>query len=293
MAKDDHHGVGALVTNAARSRFFVQQKDASYPGYPLAYSTFGGAREPGEGSAQAAARELREELGDAAAALLDAGLVEVLTTRLEPDGFTFTLFEILVDDAQLDALAGVPVFEGERGALVTRAELAELPFIWGLGAVLEAYLRERSGAAPGVHTLALDVRFGDCDPAGIVYFPRFFDFFHQTMETWFPAHLGFGYDEFVRERKLGFPAVHSEADFERPSRFGERIEIRQRVTKLGRSSIEFAYEVHGPEGRRARGRSVCVVMNLDEGSDGHGQAVEIPKQLRARIEAFGVGGCWS
>ena len=142
---------------------------------------------------------------------------------------------------------------------------------------------------PGVHTLALEVRFGDCDPAGIVYFPRFFDFFHQAMETWFPAHLGFGYDEFVRDRKLGFPAVHSEADFERPSRFGERIEIQQRVVRLGRTSIEFAYEVHGPEGRRATGRSVCVVMNLDAASPEHGRPVEIPAALRERIEAFGVG----
>jgi 4-hydroxybenzoyl-CoA thioesterase len=141
-----------------------------------------------------------------------------------------------------------------------------------------------------VHKLAIDVRFGDCDPAGIVYFPRFFDFFHQAMETWFPTHLGFGYDEFVRVRKLGFPAVHTQADFERPIRFGDRIEIHQRVTKLGRSSIGFGYEVHGDDGRRATGRSVCVVMNLDERSPEHGKSVVIPEQLRARILAFGVGG---
>ena len=144
-------------------------------------------------------------------------------------------------------------------------------------------------SAPGVHKLALDVRFGDCDPAGIVYFPRFFDFFHQAMESWFPTHLGLGYDELICERKLGFPAVHTEADFKRPSRFGESIEIHQRVTQLGRTSIHFAYEVHGPDGLRATGRSVCVVMNLDTTSPGHGTAVELPTQLRARIEAFGVG----
>ena len=142
-------------------------------------------------------------------------------------------------------------------------------------------------SAPGVHILTLDVRFGDCDPAGIVYFPRYFDFFHQAMETWFPAELGFGYDQFVRERKLGFPAVHSEADFERPSRFGERIEIHQRVTRLGRTSIGFAYQVHGGGVRRATGRSVCVVMDLDPSSPTHGQAVVMPADLRARIDAFG------
>ena len=143
-------------------------------------------------------------------------------------------------------------------------------------------------SAAGVHEHVIDVRFGDCDPAGIVYFPRFFDFFHQAMETWFPTHLGCGYDEFVRVRKLGFPAVHSEADFERPCRFGERVRVRMRVTKLGRTSIGFAYEIWGDDGRRATGRSVCVVMNLDERSAEHGRAVELPAQLRAKIEAFGV-----
>ncbi|EDM74242.1 putative 4-hydroxybenzoyl CoA thioesterase [Plesiocystis pacifica SIR-1] len=142
-----------------------------------------------------------------------------------------------------------------------------------------------------MHVLPVEIRFGDCDPAGIVYFPRFFDFFHQTMETWFPAHLGFPYAEFVRERKLGFPAVHTEADFARPCRFGETVEVRQRVLALGRSSITFGYAIHGlsdDADLRATGKSVCVVMNLDERSPEHGRAVAMPEELRARIEAFGV-----
>jgi 4-hydroxybenzoyl-CoA thioesterase len=143
----------------------------------------------------------------------------------------------------------------------------------------------------GLHVLNYTVRFGDCDPAGIVYFPRFFDLFHQAMETWFPAELGFGYDEFVRGRRLGFPAVRSEADFERPSRFGETIAIGLRVTKLGRSSIAFGYAITGAGGEsRVRGASVCVCMDLDPASPGHGRGVELPGDLRARIEAFGVSG---
>ncbi len=133
------------------------------------------------------------------------------------------------------------------------------------------------------------VRFGDCDPAGIVYFPRFFDLFHQAMETWFPAELGFGYDEFIRGRKLGFPAVRSEADFERPSRFGETLAIELRVTRIGRTSIGFGYAITGPQGEsRVRGASVCVCMDLDPNSPNQGRGVELPADLRARIEAFGV-----
>ncbi len=144
----------------------------------------------------------------------------------------------------------------------------------------------------GVHTLPIEIRFGDCDPAGLVYFPRFFDYFHQAMETWFPAHLGLGYDHFVRDQKLGFPAVHTEADFRRPCRFGERVDVELRVRALGRSSIRFAYAVYGPEGRaegpRLVGASVCVIMDLDPASPGYARAVELPGELRQRIEAFGI-----
>jgi len=142
----------------------------------------------------------------------------------------------------------------------------------------------------GIHILPIEVRFGDCDPAGIIYFPRYFDFFHQAMESWFPRHLGLGYESLIRGQRLGFPAVHTEADFRRPSRFGERVEVAMRVLAVGGSSITFGYEVSGPEGElRATGRSVCVVMDLDPNSPTHERAVPIPSDLRVRIEAFGVG----
>ncbi len=153
-----------------------------------------------------------------------------------------------------------------------------------------------------MHVHRVQVRFGDCDPAGIVYFPRFFDFFHQAMETWFSA-IGFRYDEVILDRKIGFPAVHTEADFRAPSRFGEAIDVELRVRALGRSSVRFGYTVYGPErvtgedgedGQAAQprltGATVCVVMDLDPQSPRHRQAMPVPDDLRAAIEAFGVAG---
>lgn len=136
------------------------------------------------------------------------------------------------------------------------------------------------------------VRFGDCDPAGIVYFPRFFDFFHQAMETWFSV-LGHPYEEVITGRKIGFPAVHTEADFRRPSRFGEAIDVVLRVEQLGAKSIRFAYAVEGASdddklGPRVTGATVCVVMDLDPARDTFRRGIPVPDDLRAAIEAFGV-----
>ncbi len=145
----------------------------------------------------------------------------------------------------------------------------------------------------GVHVMPVAIGWGQCDPAGIVYFPRFFELFHAAMETWFGERLGMPYDQVIGARKIGFPAVHTEADFRRPTGFGERVAVELRVARIGRSSIEFVYVIRGLADAtdvRAVGRTVCAVMDLDPSSPIFRRSLEIPADLRAAIEAFGVAG---
>lgn len=144
---------------------------------------------------------------------------------------------------------------------------------------------------PGVFRHPVVMRWGDCDPAGIVYFPRFFERFHDAMERWFEASLGVPYDALITVRKLGLPSVHTEADFRAPCRFGEALVVELRVPRLGRSSIELGYRVvaEGEAEPRLRGRTVCALMDLDPARATHARAVPWPDDLRARIESFGVG----
>ncbi|MCA9707055.1 MAG: acyl-CoA thioesterase [Myxococcales bacterium] len=146
--------------------------------------------------------------------------------------------------------------------------------------------------APGVYRHEVMVGWGDCDPAGIVYFPRFFEKFHEAMERWFGDALGQPYDALIMERRLGLPAVHTEADFRAPCRFGERLWVELSVARRGRTSIELAYRVWAPgeDEPRLWGRSVCALMDLDPSRPTHARAVPWPEDLAARIEAFGVAG---
>jgi 8-oxo-dGTP pyrophosphatase MutT (NUDIX family) len=144
-----HHGVVALVTNPERTRFFIQQKDEGYRPFPLGYSLFGGAVEAGESLAQALARELREELGAVAERLLAAEVTLVFSQRPLAVGFELSLFEVVLEAHLLESLAEVAVLEGRRGVVVSREELTTMPLIWGLGAVVDAYLDARDGALPG------------------------------------------------------------------------------------------------------------------------------------------------
>ena len=141
----------------------------------------------------------------------------------------------------------------------------------------------------GVHRHRLEVHFGDCDPAGIVYFPRFFDFFHRAMESWFEAALGVAYERVIVGRKIGFPAVHTEADFRAPCRFGEALVVELRLARLGRTSLTLDYQIRGPGEEEARlsGQTVCAVMDLDPESGTHMRAIALPDELRSAMEAFG------
>ena len=55
------------------------------------------------------------------------------------------------------------------------------------------------------------VRFGECDPAGVVYYPIFFNWFHECMEVWFEEALQVPYAEVIQN--IGFPAKSCEANF--------------------------------------------------------------------------------
>ncbi|MEM9072937.1 MAG: NUDIX domain-containing protein [Myxococcota bacterium] len=135
-----HRGVVAILTNAARSKVLLQQKDANYAPHPRGYSFFGGAIDPGEDRDEAMVRELREELGEEATILPAPTFLWV--DDVPPNPFRLAVYEIVVDDAVLVRLAESPVLEGERAVLVDRSDLASMDFIWGLAAVAERYLRD-------------------------------------------------------------------------------------------------------------------------------------------------------
>ncbi len=143
-----------------------------------------------------------------------------------------------------------------------------------------------------VHEHRIRVYWGHCDPAGIVYFPRFFDMFHEAMESWFSDALGLPYDDVITRRKIGFPSVHTEADFSAPTAFGDSVIVELRLEELGRRSLRLGYVIRGEQDTddvRGRGATVCAVMDLDPNSPKFRRAMELPNDLRVAMERFRAG----
>ena len=126
------------------------------------------------------------------------------------------------------------------------------------------------------------VRFGDCDAAGIVYYPRYLEMFNAVVEDWFREELQTSFTDIVTHRKWGLPTVHLEVDFVAPSHFDERLFSSLTVLSLGNSSLGLDIILRGADNKdRVRGKVVIVLIDR-----AILRAMPWPDDLRARIEAF-------
>jgi 4-hydroxybenzoyl-CoA thioesterase len=129
------------------------------------------------------------------------------------------------------------------------------------------------------------VRFRHCDPAGIVFFPRYLEMFNDLVEDWCREALDVSFAEIHQQRGWGLPTVHLDVDFLAPSALGEWLSAALTVHHIGTSSIELAIVLSGPDAQvRVRGRSVLVLIGADTR-----RASPIPEELRTRMQAFHAG----
>jgi 4-hydroxybenzoyl-CoA thioesterase len=125
------------------------------------------------------------------------------------------------------------------------------------------------------------VRFGACDPAGIMYFPNYFDFFHAAMEDFFRDRVGARYHLLLERARVTFPTVHLEVDFRSPLRHGDLVRITVEVARIGRSTVDLRYTA-----RRAGDGAVCAVAvatTVATDIDAM-KSVPVPDELRAPLE---------
>ncbi len=123
------------------------------------------------------------------------------------------------------------------------------------------------------------VRFADCDPAQMVFYPRYLVMFNDLVEDWFREGLKLPFSYYHFEQQHGLPTVHLEVDFIAPSRLGEVLTATLTVNRVGKSSIGLDILLRGPDASdRVRGKVVLVVTDLRSS-----RAVPIPDDLRTKI----------
>jgi len=121
------------------------------------------------------------------------------------------------------------------------------------------------------------IRFSECDPAGIVFYPQYFVMFNDLLEAWVDQLLPqVGFAGYIGQLRFGMPTVRLEADFRAISRMGDDVTLTLDVAQLGGKSITLELACKGVDGEpRMRVRQVVVTTSLET----H-QAVAIPDVLR-------------
>jgi 4-hydroxybenzoyl-CoA thioesterase len=109
-----------------------------------------------------------------------------------------------------------------------------------------------------VYRRELTIAWGHCDPAGIVFNPRFFEMFDTNAWLLFEAVLGIKPQDLAQTYGIiGIALVDARANFLKPARFGDTVEIASRVSEFRRSSfdVEHRLSVNGElavDGRETR-----------------------------------------
>jgi len=134
-----------------------------------------------------------------------------------------------------------------------------------------------------VYRTQLKVRFGDIDHAGIVYYPRFFHFFHVTFEEFFEEVVGLSYDRLLNEDRIGFPAVTVNSEFSKPLMYGDVLEVAMEARRVGNTSVTFAYTVYKAGTPEVRARSEQTLVCVDMESF---RPTAIPSRCRDAFESI-------
>ena len=126
------------------------------------------------------------------------------------------------------------------------------------------------------------VRFSECDPAGIVFYPQYFVLFNDLLEAWVDQLLpGSGFAGLIADDRVGLPTVRLEADFKAISRMGDDVTLELRLTRVGSKSITLTLACLGADG----GLRMQVLQTVVTTSLRTHAAIQIPDTLRAALSA--------
>ena len=131
-----------------------------------------------------------------------------------------------------------------------------------------------------VFTTQRRVRFADCDTAGIVFFPRYFEMLNGVVEDWFAGPLGVSFRELHQERHASVPTAAVEARFIAPSRLEDDLTFALSVTKLGGASCGLRHRITAAGDLRFEATQTIVYVGAALKSEAW------PEPMRARIAPF-------
>ncbi len=125
------------------------------------------------------------------------------------------------------------------------------------------------------------VLFKHCDPAGIVFYPRYFEMINDCIESFFDVVLA---NPFEQLHKFGgVPTAQIQTRFLSPSRHGDQLLFKLQVPNVGNSSAEYRLSASCDEDPRFE--TIATLVNVNT----NGRPTPWPDNVRAKLSEFKGG----
>lgn len=130
------------------------------------------------------------------------------------------------------------------------------------------------------------IEWGHCDPAGLVFNGRFFEFFDWGTWTLFEAALGVKPSDLAGAFGIfGIPLVDVSARFLAPARFGDVVELTSQIQEFRRASFDVEHRLTVRGELAVEGRETRVWAARDAGNASLVKSQPIPAEVIARFQA--------
>ena len=131
-----------------------------------------------------------------------------------------------------------------------------------------------------VFSLPVQLRWGECDPAGIIFYPTYFLWFDAATWNMF-AQAGY-HAKRMRAEHLAMPLVAADCQFKHPAEQQDRAEVRSRIRSWGSKSFVVAHDVVREDGvLLAQGSETRVWGRYAEGPGSPMKGVPIGEDIKA------------
>src|SRR5262245_57695019 len=129
----------------------------------------------------------------------------------------------------------------------------------------------------------VQIQWGDCDPANIVYYPRYVSMFDASTSVLFQTARLSNHDLVHKHGLVGIPMVDTRAKFYIPSTHGDWITIATKIESIKRSSFEVKHNVYKGEALAIEAFETRVLVGRDPNNPDKLKSAPFPPEMVAKL----------
>jgi 4-hydroxybenzoyl-CoA thioesterase len=129
------------------------------------------------------------------------------------------------------------------------------------------------------------IEWCDCDPAGIIFYPRYFEIFDTSTTALIERALGMNKIAYLRAYDFaGHPVVEARARFRQPTRFGDDIAIETKLVACGEATFKLEHRISKGGALAVEGFETRVWVARNAGDPRRVEKKPIPAAVIARLK---------